>query len=84
MAFNGQTMVYYWVVGIKSGLPVLFSDLAAIGIIVDSTFLSIYNTWAVSTADLESYTLSQFTSLIGAKQYTLTYFRGELNAHYKS
>ena len=84
MAFNGQTLVYYWTGGIKIGLPVLFNDLAGIGISVDATFLSIYGTWAVSTSDLESYDLSQFTSLIGAKQYPLTYFVGELNAHYKS
>jgi hypothetical protein len=84
MAFNGQTLVYYWTGGIKIGLPVLFNDLAGIGIAVDATFLSIYGTWAVSTSDLESYDLSQFTSLVGAKQYPLTYFAGELNAHYKS
>lgn len=84
MSFNGQTLVYYWVSGAKSGSPVLFSDLAGIGVIVDADFLAIYSAWAVSTADFESYTLSQFTSLIGAKQYPLTYFKGELNAHYKS
>jgi len=84
MAFNGQTLVYYFLSGVKIGQSVLFSDLAGLGITVDSTFLSIYSAWAVSTADLESYYLSQLTNLVGSKQYPLTYFRGELNAHYKS
>jgi len=80
---NGECLVYWWVSTARIGTPVLFNQLSELGITIDADFLAEYGTWAVTSADLEFYMLTQLTSYVGAKTLNVSFIQGELNANYK-
>ena len=80
---NGECLVYWWVSTARIGTPVLFNQLSELGITLDADFLAEYGTWAVTSADLEFYMLTQLTSYVGAKTLNVSFIQGELNANYK-
>lgn len=85
MAFNGECRLWYWLAGAaKAGLPVLFSDLAVLGITTDIN-LTEYGNYAVSNADQESLTLSSLSTisaLVALRQVSAKYFQPVLNIGY--
>lgn len=80
---NGECLVYWWISTARIGNPVLFNQLSELGITIDADFLAEYGTWAVTSADLEFYMLTQLTSYVGAKTLNVSFLMGELNANYK-
>lgn len=75
-----DTLMWYHNSGDKSGQPVLYSDLAALGIttILD---LSIYGNWAVTSADIDNNALIGIAS-VSLRNIPIKYFRLEINLHY--
>lgn len=80
---NDECRVYWWVSTARIGNPVLFNQLSELGITLDADFLAEYGTWAVTSADLEFYMLTQLTSYVGAKTLNVSFIQAELNANYK-
>lgn len=75
--FTGDTRVYYH---LSDNSPVLFSDLATLGITTNKD-LDIYGGYAVSEADVESFLLK--TNVNVKLEYPrLRFVRLELNLHY--
>lgn len=74
---NGRTEMFYLV---SENRPLLFNDLASIGIETDKD-LNLYGNWGVTTADYESYLLHNLNT-VTAKKILIYYFKKEINLHY--
>ncbi|MDR2009208.1 MAG: DUF1565 domain-containing protein [Bacteroidales bacterium] len=79
-SLSENTQIWYHKSGNKSGMPVLFNDLADIGIL-SNVDLKIYGNYAVTTADYNSNDLELSGNYI-AKKISIRYFRLELNLHF--
>jgi hypothetical protein len=83
VALNGQAQMWYWLPGTtKAGLPVLFNDLASLGITNLNKSLTEYGTWAVTNVDYESLALSQLTTYVTLEQINIIYLQAEININY--
>ena len=78
---NGNTQMWYHTQGAKIGQPVLFNDLSTYFAITTDKSLTEYGTWAVTTADYESYLLSS-KSGCQLQNIMLYHFIPELNLNY--
>lgn len=74
---NGRTEMFYLV---SENRPLLFNDLASIGIETDKD-LNLYGNWGVTTADYESYLLHNLNT-VTVKKILIYYFKKEINIHY--
>lgn len=76
--FNGDAKIFY---KISNNTPVLFNDLAGLGVSTDIN-LTEYGNWAVTTADIENLILVTMTSTIVLKALSLSYMKLELNLNF--
>jgi len=78
---NGETKLYKWVTGARTGQYLLFNHLSELGVSTNKN-LEEYGSYAVSNADIEHFILYQLTGIVALYSVELNYFKGELNINY--
>lgn len=78
MSFNGQTLLYKY---LNTDTYVTFNNLADLGVSTNID-LNEYGDYIVTTADVESLTLSQLTALVTTSSINMKYCVCELNLNY--
>lgn len=82
---NTIPKIWYWISGVKTGQPVLFSDLLGLGVTsLLGAYLNLYEDYAVSGADLDSYSLTTLTTQVALQDIpNIAYFAERIYLHYK-
>ena len=83
---NGDCQMWYHTIGARQNRPVLFSDLAGLGLTTEQIGLDVYgleeySDWAVTNADFADFTLLS-KSGIAKRNIPIKYCKLELNLHY--